>query len=144
MLLIVFGCASTAEAANTTRVLPTGLPHAVKLPREAQRVYLEAAVRTTPNNPCNGHIDVTFNADLSEYSDGRVGMAYPEDGSCRVFIAALDDPDALCLVLAHEVRHLAGYGHSDNPHDLMYGGMMDVGQINVPACRRAARKLSHA
>jgi hypothetical protein len=48
-----------------------------------------------------------------------------------------NDPYITCRVIVHEVGHLLGYGHSDDPADVMYAYLME--ETPAPFCSEEAR-----
>lgn len=102
-----------------------------------------------PNSPCAGRERITIlprNTKLFfDYPDSRVraaAVASPSD--CLVVVA----PQAIthmnvysywCLLLTHEFGHLAGYGHTSDPRDVMYGDGALSSRVIYSPCYDYAR-----
>jgi hypothetical protein len=79
--------------------------------------------------PCSGRVDVRW-APLAAGVGGRSTWAYAGDDGfrsparntdCEIELSTLEDWDwaKVCTVLVHEVGHLTGHRHADDPHDVM-------------------------
>lgn len=117
---IVMPSTATADVAPQT---PAGLnaPLASTVPAIAPFVaWVDAAVWT--NSPCAGRERVVLISDLTSPQGVRVaGLSYV-DGSCVFAIdstTALTDQIVTCEIVAHELGHLSGLGHSDDPTNIM-------------------------
>lgn len=112
---------------------------------------LLAAARQPWDSPCAGReaIYVVTGALYNsppEYPARVNSAGVAIAGACLIVIRddILQDPLARCLVVSHELGHLAGYGHSDDPHDVMYGGGLETLSVTHGACRAYARSIAPA
>lgn len=83
--------------------------------------FLPISRAAWPGSPCEGHEMVAFEAATSGHSfedDGRevIGLAGPD---CDVTISSAIGGYRLCVVLTHELGHLAGAEHSSEPSSAM-------------------------
>lgn len=88
-------CAVTAHADTISDTLPT-------------------ARAQWPNSPCAGVEQVTVGDATAAAGKDAWGAAW-QDGSCRTIIDTriINDPYKVCIVLTHELGHLAGLGRLD-------------------------------
>ena len=106
--------------------------------RATVALITDATRRTFPGERCAGRTSWTFNAtrkDMAGYFDDAAAIAYVDE--CRVLITPLEKFSDVCRIAAHEVGHLGGRVHIDDPNNLMYEGAF--GDAIVPACVRAER-----
>lgn len=93
------------------------------------------------------HVSIAA-ADYSSYGYGEyapVAHALPDE--CAVEItddAYTDSPVMWCSMLVHELGHLAGFGHNDDPTSIMFNGTLVpwqpcVAATNPPTPTAAAR-----
>jgi hypothetical protein len=90
-----------------------------------------------PDSPCAGHETIRLRDDaaIAAMSDDGIGFADP--AACTAGIASGLDGYSFCVVLVHELGHLAGREHSNNPRSVMYAT-----PARYPPCRRAFPALS--
>jgi hypothetical protein len=90
-------------------------------------------------SPCRGRVAVAWaplgaglNAESSWSNDADPFLQASRNGDCEITLSLRDDWDwpKLCTVLVHEVGHLAGHDHVDDPDDVMYPTYMHP----VPEC----------
>lgn len=85
---------------------------------------LRIAYAADPNAPCVGHVTILWDRTLALRN--AEGMAYP--GTCNIAIdPAIHNPDHVCDLIVHEVKHLAGYEHTKT-------GIMAPNAGEWPAC----------
>lgn len=99
---------------------------AAKRPSAMQNA--RAVANTIWKSPCEGRWTVRYDEDMSF-------VGWSDRAACQVVLAPWlkQDREALCHVVAHEVGHLAGVEHNDNPRSIMFDGW-DGDHID-PRCR---------
>lgn len=89
----------------------------------------------------DAEINAITTADPDKYPGGATGLAFAAYATdplspnyCRVALgtAAAVDPGLFCVVLTHELGHLAGYGHSDTLGDVMSRERPTYGPCTAP------------
>jgi hypothetical protein len=80
-------------------------------------------------SPCGGRVNVTWaalsaglNAEASWTNELDPYLQPSRNGDCAVVLSTGQDWDwpKLCSVVIHELGHLAGHDHVDDPEDVMY------------------------
>lgn len=64
---------------------------------------------------------VVIHESESLFLDGREVGGLAERGGCEMWIAK-SSPQYTCVAVTHELGHLLGYEHDNNPGSIMYGG----------------------
>jgi hypothetical protein len=114
-------------------------------------------------SPCRGRVAVAWaplsaglNAESSWSNDVDPFLQPSRNGDCEITLSLRDDWDwpKLCTVLVHELGHLAGHDHVDDPDDVMYPTYMrpvpeclatpEPAEAAQPSARPAAPKASAA
>jgi hypothetical protein len=101
--------------------------------------FLPLARAAWPTSPCAGHEAVHLGADARLADEGSLltpphtfdGMAAP--ATCEAWLASGLSAVRFCIVLVHELGHLAGSPHTDVPGDVMNGD----GDIDYAPCDEA-------
>jgi hypothetical protein len=126
VLLAALACAGTARADDAPVTAPaarwpvggTGIRTAMSLGAEHWGF-----------SPCRGKVAVAWaplsagiNAESSWSNDVDPFLQPSRNGDCEITLSLRDDWDwpKLCSVVVHEVGHLAGHDHVDDPDDVMY------------------------
>ena len=142
-LLVVALAAAAPAPAGAASFAP-----AIAFPAESaqMRLAFRVAVKYWGKVPCSGQVAVRWgsldgetNATSSWRSATANGYATPETNSqCRVTFnrAAIRDWPMLCTIATHEVGHLNGHEHRDDPGRLM----SRVYARPLPQCVAAARR----
>jgi hypothetical protein len=114
-------------------------------------------------SPCRGRVAVAWvplsaglNAESSWTNDVDPFLQPSRNGDCDITLSLRDDWDwpKLCTVVVHELGHLAGHDHVDDPDDVMYPTYMraipeclatpEPAEAPQPAVRPAASKAAAA
>lgn len=100
---------------------------------------LDLAAQQWGVRACRGEIDVLWE-NLGARTNARAAWVTDRDrwadpaaySDCEIDLstAASWDWPKLCTVIVHEVGHLAGHGHSEDPFDVMFGEYV----LPLPAC----------
>jgi hypothetical protein len=123
-------------SADSIAVRKVADPEFVKMTRATTALLVDAARRTYPGERCAGRTSWVFNAtDADMAGSPGDGVAFTDE--CRIAIVPMDEFADVCNLAAHELGHLRGLEHTDDPRDLMYGGSWGEGV--APACVRAER-----
>lgn len=106
--------------------------------------YLPIARAAWPASPCAGHEVVHVNADrwLAAQAVRRHSLpmaGYSSAATCTTWIASRLGRRVFCDTLTHELGHLAGYGHTDDPSARHPDGPMQLAVMfsvggNYPPC----------
>src|SRR4051794_37730505 len=83
--------------------------------------------------PCGGRVALRWtrldplNAQASWANDRDPYLQPSFNSECEIALSTGVDWDwlKLCTVVVHEVGHLTGHQHSDDPHDVMYGDYVE-------------------
>lgn len=121
MISVAAACACVCATAAATVVAPA---------RAAGGVVAEAtsvAAAQWPSSPCHGKEKVLWVPqavlDADHVLRGLAGDALVATCTVRVTATARTwSGPRMCALLQHEFGHLAGRGHSADPHDVMYSG----------------------
>jgi hypothetical protein len=114
-------------------------------------------------SPCRGKVAVAWaslsagvNAESSWSNDVDPFLQPSRNGDCEITLSLREDWDwlKLCSVVIHELGHLAGHDHVDDPDDVMYPTYMhavpeclatpEPAETAQPAARPAAPKANAA
>jgi hypothetical protein len=110
-------------AAGALALLAFACPTASATTESRVQDLLPVARAHWPDSPCAGREVVAVTRGLrTVQGDPAMGMAWVGDGGCRVEIRSGLTDYELCTVLVHELGHLAGQAHSDDPASPMYDG----------------------
>lgn len=125
-LTVLLACASTAQGRSPEAILAWHMPRALK---------------AWPSSPCAGRERAELAPRIVVNGRSVDGIAFPDE--CRVIIKRDLTWYRMCLVLVHELGHLARYSdpanvsdprHSLDPTNVMYvAGPANAG-IRIPEC----------
>jgi Homeodomain-like domain-containing protein len=139
LIAVLFSLAMTAPAGASW---PAPLTDEAKL-----AAYLPIARASWPGSPCQGREVVHLRADAELAADDAIdhvdsyGRGIPD--TCEVFLHSNLGALGFCSVLAHELGHLAGYGHTDDPTTTHPNGAEQLQLMNAhvslyyPPCVKA-------
>ncbi|HMJ35447.1 MAG TPA: matrixin family metalloprotease [Baekduia sp.] len=145
-LLAVAGGAGTALAEDGPLVAP-----ATRWPAggAALRTATGLATERWGFAPCGGRVTLTWgalsagiNAEASWTNDVDPYLQPSRNGDCAVTLASGVDWDwpKLCSVVVHELGHLAGHDHVEDPDDIMFFTYMRP----IPECVSAPEPVAAA